>query len=78
MNQRQKAALQTITNKKWIEWKAGHSYEGEMSFTATQIGDKIFLHGSNNDTTQWFQKMVIVQAVVGVKGGINQFKFKTI
>lgn len=74
MTKRQLQVLQTITNDSWLQWKTGHSYEGSMTFSITPIGDQILMHASNTDSTEWFQKQVIIQAMIGPKGGINQFK----
>ena len=74
MNAKQISTLQTITNDSWIQWKTGHRFEGSMTYSVTEIGDLVLLHASNTDTTDWFQKQVIVQANIGKRGGINKFK----
>ena len=74
MTPKQIQTLQTITNDSWIQWKSGYSYQGSMTYSVTEIGDMVLLHASNTDTTEWFQKQVIVQANIGKRGGINKFK----
>jgi hypothetical protein len=74
MTPKQIKTLQTITNDSWMQWKTGHRYDGSMTYSITEIGDKVFLHASNTDTTEWFQKQFIVQVVLGVQGGLNKFK----
>lgn len=72
MNAKQIARLQTITTQKWIEWKTGKYIAGSLSFNVTEIGDSVLVHGSNTETTEWFEKQFIVQMVVGPKGGLNK------
>jgi hypothetical protein len=74
MNEKQVRVLQTITKQKWIEWKTGTWIEGSLTFSVTDIGDKVFVHASNTDTIEWFQKQAIIQMVVGPRGGINSIK----
>jgi hypothetical protein len=74
MNTKQIKTLQTITKQKWIEWKTGKWIEGSLTFSAEDIGDKVFVHASNTDTIEWYQKHVIVQFIVGPKGGVNSSK----
>lgn len=74
MTPKQIQTLQTITNDSWLQWKTGHKYEGSMTFSVAEIGDSVLLHASNTDTTEWFQKQVIIQANIGKRGGINKFK----
>lgn len=72
MNAKQTKVLQTITKQQWVEWKTGANIAGSLSFSITEIGDKVLVHGSNTDTIEWFQKQFIVQMVVGPKGGLNK------
>lgn len=74
MNNAQIKRLQTVTNQKWIEWKTNTEIAGSLAFSVTEIGDKVFVHASNTDTTEWYQKQVIVQMLIGSKGGLNEIK----
>ena len=74
MNINQIKRLQTVTNQKWIEWKTNTDIAGSLSFSVTEIGDKVFVHASNTDTTEWYQKQVIIQMLIGSKGGLNEIK----
>jgi hypothetical protein len=72
MNTSQIKRLQTITNQEWIEWKTCKHISGALTFNVTQIGDKVLVHASNTDTIEWWQKQVIIQIIVGSKGGLNK------
>lgn len=72
MNTKQTKVIQTITNQKWIEWKTCKHIAGSLSFSVTEIGNSVLVHGSNTDTIEWFQKQFIVQIIVGPKGGLNK------
>jgi hypothetical protein len=74
MNNAQIKRLQTVTSQKWIEWKTNTEIAGSLTFSVTEIGDKVFVHASNTDTTEWYQKQVIVQMLIGSKGGLNEIK----
>ena len=64
---------QRVTSKRYLDWKVNAVINGEMTFSAEQIGDCVFIHGSNTETVEWFQKQVIVQFFIGPRGGINKF-----
>jgi hypothetical protein len=74
MNTKQMKAAQTVTNRKWIDWNVKQYIAGELTFSMTEIGNTIFIHGSNTDSTNWFQKQVMVQIFIGPRGGINKIK----
>ena len=74
MNTSQIKRLQTVTSQKWLEWKTNTDIAGALSFSVTEIGDKVFVHASNTETTEWYQKQVIVQMLIGSKGGLNEIK----
>lgn len=74
MNTQQIKRLQTVTSQKWIEWKTNTEISGSLIFSVTEIGDKVFLHASNTDTIEWYQKQIIVQMLIGSKGGLNDIK----
>ena len=73
MNAQQIKAAQKVTGKKWLDWNVKRYIAGEMSFCAEQIGDLLFIHGSNTETIEWFEKQVIVQFFIGPRGGIQKF-----
>jgi len=73
MNAQQIKTAQKVTGKKWLDWNVKCYIAGEMSFSAEQIGDVFFIHGSNTETTEWFEKQVIVQFLIGPRGGIQKF-----
>lgn len=75
MNTKQTRVLQTITKQGWIEWKTGKYIDGSLSFSVTEVGDKVLVHGSNTDTIEWFEKHFSVFMVVGPKGGLNKITF---
>lgn len=70
MNKKQKAVLQTITTKEWIEWKIKKYIYGNMAFNITEIGDSVMLHAFNNDESIW-DKHISLTLFVGVRGGIR-------
>jgi hypothetical protein len=74
MNNAQIKRLQTVTSQKWIEWKTNTDIAGSLTFSVTEIGDKVLVHASNTETIQWFQKQVIIQMLIGSKGGLNDIK----
>lgn len=43
-----------------------------MSFSATEYGDTVFIHGSNTDSIEWYEKQFIVQMFIGPRGGLNK------
>jgi hypothetical protein len=73
MNSKQMQVAQTVTTRKWIDWKTCQYIAGEMAFSMTEIGDTVFIHGSNTASTEWWQKQVIVQVFIGPRGGIKKF-----
>ncbi len=73
MNAKQAKVLETVTSKEWIEWKFSTTISGELKTSINQIGDKVFVQVSNAGC-QWFEKSVIVQMLVGVRGGISKLK----
>jgi hypothetical protein len=72
MNSKQVKAIQTVTTPSWIDWKITKHISGSMAFSVTEIGDKVLVHGSNTASIEWFQKQVIVQIIIGNRGGINK------
>jgi hypothetical protein len=74
MNTKQMQTAQTVTNQTWINWNLKQYIAGELTFSMTEIGDTIFIHGSNTDSINWPQKQVIVQIFIGPRGGINKVK----
>jgi hypothetical protein len=74
MNAKQIKRLQTVTQQKWIEWKAGKFIDGALSFSAFEIDGKVFIHASNTSTIEWYQRQIIVQMHIGPRGGLNEFK----
>lgn len=74
MNSKQAAIIETVTSKQWLEWKFNTRFDGEMKFRIEQIGDKVFVHGSNVESTKWFERHAIVQMLIGVKGGVSKLK----
>jgi hypothetical protein len=74
MNAKQIKVIETVTSKQWLEWKFSTRFDGDMEFTFQQIGDKVFVHGSNAESIKWFQKHVMVQMLIGIKGGVSKLK----
>lgn len=72
MNAKQTRVLQTITKQSWVEWKTGKYIDGSLIFNVSEIGDSIFVHGSNTESIEWYEKQFIVQFMVGPRGGINK------
>jgi hypothetical protein len=72
MNIKQMKVAQTVTKRDYIEWKTRKYIGGELIFTMDEIGDKVFIQGSNNtDSKGLFDKMFIVQFFIGPKGGLK-------
>jgi hypothetical protein len=76
MNSKQIKAAQTVTKREYIEWKTCKYIGGELTFTMDEIGDKVFIQGSNTQTKHWFDTHFIVQFFIGPKGGVK-VKVKT-
>jgi hypothetical protein len=74
MNTKQAKTLETVATKNWIEWKLGHRIDGELEFKVQELGDKVYVFASNVDSIQWFQKHVMIQMLIGIRGGVNQLK----
>ena len=74
MNAKQTQAAQTVTQIGWLKRNAVSYIPGEMTFSLMDFGDTVLVHGSNTDTTKWFEKQVIVQVTIGPRGGINKIK----
>ncbi len=72
MNSKQVKVIQTVTTPSWIDWKISKHIAGSLTFRVMEIGDKVIVHGSNTDSIEWFQKQVIVQIIIGNRGGINK------
>ena len=72
MNSKQTKVIQTVTDSSWINRYVSRYIAGSLTFSVTEIGAKVLVHGSNTDSIQWFQKQVIVQVTVGTRGGINK------
>jgi hypothetical protein len=45
-----------------------------MAFSVTEIGKTVYVHGSNTDSIEWWQKQFIIQFFIGPRGGINKIK----
>jgi hypothetical protein len=73
MNAKQAKVLETVTAKQWLEWKFSTHIDGDLNVRTTPIGDKIYVQISNVGC-HWFEKFVIFQMVIGVKGGISKLK----
>jgi len=72
MNSKQTKVAQTVTKREYIEWKTRKYIGGELIFTMDEIGDTVFIQGSNNtDSKGIFDKMLIVQFFIGPKGGLK-------
>ena len=72
MNKKQTQVIQTVTDSSWINHHVSRYIDGSLTFSVIEIGDKVLVHGSNTDSIQWFEKQVIVQVTVGIRGGINK------
>lgn len=72
MNKKQTQVIQTVTDSSWINRYVSRYIDGSLTFSVIEIGDKVLVHGSNTDSIQWFEKQVIVQVTVGIRGGINK------
>lgn len=75
MNSKQAAVIETVTSKQWLERKFCQRIDGELTFTFDQIGDTIFVHGSNAGC-RWFEKFVCVQMLIGKRGGVSKLKIR--
>ena len=71
MNIKQIKVARTVTNPEWISWNTGKYFEGELAFTMDQIGDLMFIQGSNTDTKEWYMSHFIVQITIGPRGGVK-------
>jgi len=74
MNSKQVAVMETVATKEWLKWKCVSYFDGEMEFSHSMIGDKVFVHATNVKTIKGFQKLLIVQFMIGVRGGISKLK----
>jgi hypothetical protein len=75
MNTKQAAVIQTVATQEWLEWKLCTRFDGQLEFSQPkEIGSKVFIQASNAKTANWFHKFVVVQIVLGVRGGINELK----
>ena len=73
MNTKQAKTLETVATKSWIDWKLGTSIDGELKVNVQEVGDKVFVQVSNVGC-QWYEKFVIVQMLIGTRGGISKLK----
>ena len=72
MNTKQTKVAQTVTKREYIEWKTCKYIGGELIFTMDEIGDTVFIQGSNNtDSKGFFDKHFIVQFFIGPRGGVR-------
>jgi hypothetical protein len=72
VNTKQIKVAQTVTKQNWIEWKTCKYIGGELIFTMDEIGDTVFIQGSNNtDSKGFFDKHFIVQFFIGPRGGVK-------
>jgi len=74
MNSKQIKTAAAITSKIWIDNNVEKYINGELSWSATMIGDKLFLQGTNCETSTVFSKLVCVQFLIGSRGGLNKVK----
>jgi hypothetical protein len=73
MNAKQAKVLETVATKNWIDWKFSTSIDGELKISTQEIGDKVFVQVSNVGC-QWYEKFVIVQMLIGTRGGVSKLK----
>lgn len=71
VNTKQIKVAQTVTKQNWIEWKTCKYIGGELAFTMDEIGDTVFIQGSNTQTKNLFDTHFIVQMFIGPRGGIK-------
>jgi hypothetical protein len=71
MNSKQIKVAQTVTKQNWIEWKTCKYIGGELTFTMDEIGDTVFIQGSNTQTKHWLDTHFIVQLFIGPRGGVK-------
>jgi hypothetical protein len=74
MNAKQAKVIETVTKKSWVEWKFCTSIDGELEFRIEEIGNKVFLFGSNTGSKSLWDKGVAVQMFIGSLGGISKLK----
>lgn len=74
MNSKQAAVLETVSTKQWIKWKCTAYIDGEMEFSHSMVGNKVLVHATNIKTIRWFERHLIVQFVIGPRGGISKLK----
>jgi len=73
MNAKQAKVIETVATKNWIDWKFSTSIDGELKVSTQEIGDKVFVQVSNVGC-QWYEKFVIVQMLIGTRGGVSKLK----
>ena len=71
MNSKQTKVAQTVTKQEWIEWKTCKYIGGKLAFTMDEIGDTVFIQGSNTQTKNLFDTHFIVQLFIGPRGGVK-------
>jgi len=74
MNSKQIKTAAAVTSKNWIDRNVKEYITGGLAWSAEMIGDKLFLHGSNCETSAGFSNLVCVQFLIGPRGGLNLVK----
>lgn len=76
MNAKQIRRAQTLTSTKWLSWKS-KGLADNMAFSADSLGDSVIIFGSNLETKESYERLVLVTIILGPKGGIHKFTVKT-
>lgn len=74
MNSKQIRKAAAVTSKHWIDRNIKKYINGGLVWSAEMIGNTLFLHGSNCKTGSCFCDVVIVQFLIGPRGGLNKVK----
>lgn len=77
MNAKQIRKAQTLTTTKWLSWKSKGLVSDNMAFSADAFGDSVIIFGSNLETKESYERLVLVTIILGPKGGIHKFTVKT-
>ena len=77
MNAKQIRKAQTLTSTKWLSWKSKGLASDNMAFSADNLGDSVIIFGSNLETKETYERLVLVTLILGPKGGIHKFNVKT-
>ena len=76
MNAKQIRKAQTLTSTKWLSWKSKGLVDS-MAFSADDFGDSVIIFGSNLETKESYERLVLVTIILGPQGGIHKFTVKT-